>query len=117
VTGIRAELENEDGRGRTVVLLLDYLERPASGKYVVGLSRLDPSITALVWDPGAAYHGHIAAAMNLQPRGGGWLEVDPAEQKIALTGHSHAFGREPNRGWTARTLERALPGWRVLAEE
>jgi hypothetical protein len=113
----RLELEAEENGRKTVVLLLAPIDQAAAGKYVVGLSQADPSITAIAWDPEASFHAHIAARVNVQPRGGGRLELDPARRTIVLAGHSQAFGREPDREWTRRTLERALPGWGVLVEE
>ena len=48
--------------------------------------------------------------------GGGFASVNPKEKKIALSGKSVTYGREPNRDLTAKLVRDAYPDWNVVFE-
>lgn len=48
--------------------------------------------------------------------GGGFINVDPEEKKIIISGSSGEFKREPNRKYTVRMLKEAFPKFKIVVK-
>ena len=86
------------------------------GKYIVGRHRTDESIVAVVLDTQVQFHPAIAKKYHLIPLGGGYFAVDHREGSIRISGRSDTYGAEPDRRFTSRALEAALPTYTTFIE-
>ena len=106
---IRRRLSQAEGEIEVVLQSADGVK--ARGKFLVGRTRLDGDLIALVFDDEAGFHKDIAIKHGLRPLGGGWCEIDHRARTVRVSSSSQAFGREPDRERTLRCFRECLPGY------
>ena len=114
---IRVRLNNfYEGRDVVVIVKCPDDEGQLCGKYIVGRHSTDASIVAVVLDTQVQFHPAIAKRYHLIPMGGGQFAVDHSEGSIRISGRSETYGAEPDRWFTIRALEAALPTYNTFIE-
>ena len=98
-----------EGKDAVVIVKCADGEEQLEGKYIVGQHFSDRTIVALVFDTEVSFHPALAKRYRLVPLGGGHFSVNHREGWICISGRSDTYGTEPDREFTRRALEAALP--------